>query len=71
MQEETGCIYTHFGADHLDPIRELGKGPGSLTAINLQTISHFICLFSAFRTVLLKKACQIPVAFAACAQAAC
>lgn len=61
----------HFAADYLDLIRELGKRPGSLSAINLQTISHFICLFSVFRTVLLKKACQIPVAFAAYAQAAC
>lgn len=71
VQKETGCVYTHFAADYLDLIRELGKRPGSLSAINLQAISHFICLFSAFRTVLLKKACQIPVTFAACVQAAC
>lgn len=70
-REKTGCVCTHFAADYLDLIRELGKRPGSLSALNLQTISHFICLFSAFRTVLLKKACQILVTFAACAQAAC
>lgn len=59
--QETGCVYSHFAADYLDLIRELGKRPGSISAINLETISHFICLFSALRTVLLKKACQIPV----------
>lgn len=71
MQEQTSCVYTHAAADFLDLVKELGKRRGSLSTINLETISHFICLFSALRTALLKKACQILVTSKACAHAAC
>lgn len=71
MQEETGCVYTHSAADYLDLVKEPGKRLGSLSAINLQSIAHFICLISTFRTVFLKKACQILVTSIACAHAAC
>lgn len=68
---KTTYILHHSAADYLDLVKELGKRWVSLTAINLQTILHFICLFDTFRTVLLRKACQILVTFIADAHSAC